>query len=383
MTDNQEQTPAGADSAAAKSDLPLPAPAETKEARGAKAAKAEETRDRPRRNFAGLWVLLAIAALALAAWQWAETRGRLTVTQQELAARLAEQDRELGEARVAAKEARETGESAKARLAVIEAKLAEFQAQYAALDAMYQDVARGRDESVISDAEQLVGLAAQQLQLAGNASGAVLALTQADLRLAKIDRAQLANIRRLLARDIERLRSLPEVDLVSVSVKIESVVESVDALSPASQMRPSGALPPPEPDATAVEEANIVERLRRFARGIWEELRSLVRIQRFDRLEPVLLPPTQEYFLRENLKLRLLNARLALLSRDGTTFRHEILQAKAWIERHFDTRQRPAAQAIATLSQLGALDIVVRLPRLDETLAAIRAVKLDHSRSGR
>ena len=369
MTDNQEQTPAGADSTAAKSDLPVPAPA--------------ETRAPARRNFAGVWVLLAIAALALAAWQWVETRGRLNVTQQELAARLAEQDREVGDARAAAKEARETGESAKARLAVIEAKLAEFQAQYAALDAMYQDVARGRDESVISDAEQLVGLAAQQLQLAGNASGAVLALTQADTRLAKIDRAQLANIRRLLARDIERLRSLPEVDLVSVSVKIESVVEAVDALSPASQMRPSGVLPPPEADPAPAEGAKIAERLRHFARGIWEELRSLVRIQRFDRLEPVLLPPTQEFFLRENLKLRLLNARLALLSRDGNTFRHEIRQAQAWIERHFDTRQRPAAQAIATLTQLGELDIVVRLPRLDETLAAIRAIKLDHARSGR
>jgi uroporphyrin-3 C-methyltransferase len=372
MTDHQDNPLGGHDAAAAPPVLPVPAAAEAPRA--------------PRRGVGGIWVLIAIAALLLAGWQWVETRGRLTVTQQELAVRLAEQDRELEESRAAAREAREAGESSKARLAVIEARLAEFQAQYAALDAMYQDVARGRDESVISDAEQLIGLAAQQLQLAGNASGAVLALTQADARLAKIDRAQLANVRRLLARDIERLRSLPEVDLVSVSVKIESVVEAVDALSVAYQMRPSGALPLAEPEAGAedgAEDGTLLDRLRGFGRGIWDEIRSLVRIQRFDRLEPALLSPTQEFFLRENLKLRLLNARLALLARDGNTFRHEIRQAQGWIERHFDLRQRPAAQAVATLAQLGALDIVVRLPRLDESLAAIRAIKLDHARSGR
>lgn len=342
----------------------------------------QESRHHGRRGVGGIWIVIAVAALGLAAWQWIETRGRLTVTQQELAARLAAQDKELGAAKADAEAARETGEAAKARLAVIESRLAEFQSQYAALDAMYQDVARGRDESVISDAEQLVGLAAQQLQLAGNTSGALLALSQAEARLAKIDRAQLANVRRLIGRDIEKLRALPEVDLVSVSVKLENVIESVDSLSPGFTIRPTTQAMPAidEPIAGGVHG---LERMRRFARDVWNDLRDLVRIQRFDRLEPALLSPSQEFFLRENLKLRLLNARLALLSRDGGTFRSEVRQAQAWIERHFDTSQKPAVQAIETLSRLSALDIMVRLPRVDETLAAIRAVQLDRQRSTR
>jgi uroporphyrin-3 C-methyltransferase len=326
-----------------------------------------------RRSVGVVWVFLAAAALLLAGWQWIETRGRLANTQQELAARLAAQDRVLEDARAAASQAHEAGEAAKARLAVIEARLAEFQSQYAALDAMYQEIAAGRDESVLTDVEQLIGVAAQQLQLAGNTSGAVLALTQADARLARIDRAQLASVRRLLARDIERLRSLPEVDVVAVSARIESVVETVDLLAAAYAMRPAAAAvadPPAEGDG-------IGNGLRRLLRELWQDFAGLVRIQRFDRLEPVLMSPTQEFFLRENLKLRLLNARLALLSRDGATFRSEIRQAQAWIERHFDLRHRPAAQAVATLSQLAALDIVVRLPRLDESLAAVRAIKLE------
>lgn len=346
---------------------------------------------RPQRSLraGGVWVLLAVLGLLLAGWQWSETRARLAGTQEELAARLAAQDRLLQESRGAAVQAAESGEAAKARLAVVEAKLAEFQTQYAALDAYYRELASGRDEGALSEAEQLIGLAAQQLQLAGNISGALLALTQADARLARIDRAQLAPVRRIIARDIERLRGLPDVDLVSLSVRIESVIEAADRLPLAYAMRP-GAAPAATGDGgaggetrSAAGEGSWHARLR----GWWQELRgdfaSLVRIQRLDRPEPALLAPTQEFFLRENVKLRLLNARLALLARDGVTFRAELVQARDWIRTHFDGREKAVAQAIATLDQVASLDIVVRLPRLDEALAGVRAIKIERGRGGK
>lgn len=347
---------------------------------------------RPQRGLrvGGVWALLAVLGLLLAGWQWSETRARLASTQEELAARLAAQDRLLQESRAAAVQSAESGEAAKARLAVVEAKLVEFQTQYAALDAYYRELASGRDEGALSEAEQLIGVAAQQLQLAGNISGALLALTQADARLARIDRAQLAPVRRIIARDIERLRGLPDVDVVSLSVRIESVIEAADRLPLAYAMRPPAA-PAPVGDAasTVGEAAGAGGEVgwRERMRGWWQELRSdfasLVRIQRLDRPEPALLAPTQEFFLRENVKLRLLNARLALLARDGVTFRTEVMQSRDWIARHFDAREKAVAQAIATLDQVAALDIVVRLPRLDEALAAVGAIKLERGRAGK
>jgi len=101
-----------------------------------------------------------------------------------------------------------------------------------------------------------------------------------------------------------------------------------------------------------------------------------VRIQRFDRDEPVLLAPGQAFFLRENLKLRLLNARLALLSRDQGTFRNELKYAQAWIERYFDARDKAAQTALGALKQLSASEISIDLPTLNDSLAAIKTFKL-------
>ena len=105
---------------------------------------------------------------------------------------------------------------------------------------------------------------------------------------------------------------------------------------------------------------------------IWQELKGLVRIQRFDRDEAMLLAPGQSFFLRENLKLRLLNARLALFSRDQATFRGELKAALEMLGRLFDVRDKGVEAAQATLRQLLATEIVIALPDLNETQAALR-----------
>ena len=105
-----------------------------------------------------------------------------------------------------------------------------------------------------------------------------------------------------------------------------------------------------------------------------------MRIQRFDREEPALLAPGQAFFLRENLKLRLLNARLALLARDQWTFRNEVRQAQIWVDRYFDGRDKTVQTAQASLRQLAATEINIELPSLNETLSAIKNFKLGQER---
>jgi uncharacterized protein HemX len=79
--------------------------------------------------------------------------------------------------------------------------------------------------------------------------------------------------------------------------------------------------------------------------------------------------------LRENLKLRLLNARLALLARDESTYRSDVKVASSWLERYFDTRSRAAVAMAGTLKQLGSGSIGVSLPTIGESLAAVRGYK--------
>jgi uroporphyrin-3 C-methyltransferase len=181
---------------------------------------------------------VALAALALAGWQWFETRQRLADIEQETSRRLAEADAGSQEDRGALKQMREQIDGLQGKLGAADARLSEFQAQSDALQALYQDLARSRDESGVLEAEQAIALAAQQLQLAGNVPAAIAALRSAEARLARVDRPQLLPLRKALAADLERLSALPVVDLVATNARLEQVLLTVDKLPLAMDVRP-------------------------------------------------------------------------------------------------------------------------------------------------
>ncbi len=284
------------------------------------------------------------------------------------AARLAEADAGSKEDRGALKQMREQIDGLQGKLGAADARLAEFQAQSDALQALYQDLARSRDESGVLEAEQAIALAGQQLQLAGNVPAAIVALRSAEARLARVDRPQLLPLRKALAADLERLSALPVVDLVAINARLEQVLLTIDKLPLAMDVRPQESREKPA-------EAAQLPWWKRTGGEIWQELKGLVRIQRFDREEAVLLAPGQSFFLRENLKLRLLNARLALLSRDQVAFRGELKAALEMLGRLFDGRDKGVQAAQATLRQLLATEIVIALPTLNETQAAMRLLR--------
>lgn len=321
-------------------------------------------------------LLLALAALGLLGGHWFDTQQRLAGLQEEVARRLAQSDAAGGEARLLAQQGRETMAGLESRLAGLEAGLAESQSQQAALDALLQDMSRNRDDRLLSDVEQALGVAAQQLQLAGNVEAALIALQGADARLAEAGHARFVPLRKILARDMERLRALPLTDVHAIGLRIESVASVVDGLPLAYEAKPALAHPAaatPGPSASTAA----AEPVRQLLGELWRELKSLIRIERLDRPDPALLTPTNAFFLRENLRLRLLVARLALLQRDSATFRRELRQSLAWLERYFDMDATPVRTAVATLQPLGDLSFEQTLPDLGESLAALRSLKAE------
>ena len=121
----------------------------------------------------------------------------------------------------------------------------------------------------------------------------------------------------------------------------------------------------------------------RLGTGILDELKQLVRVRNIEQPEAPLLSPTQAYFLRQNLRLRLLNARLALLDRNEAVLRADIEASGAWLDRYFDTRSRPVAAASANLRQVAASAISIELPSVAESLAALRSFKAARDKSSR
>ena len=211
-------------------------------------------------------------------------------------------------------------------------------------------------------------LASQQLALAGNVQSALAALQLADAKLARMDRPQLAPLRRSLARDMDELKAVPFVDVAGISAKLDQVLAVIDTLPLAKDER----LPPPPPQAPPPNEPPWL----RFLRDIWADAKSLVRIEVSDRPAAPLIAPQEAYFLRENLRLRLLAARLALLSRDDKSFRADINAANAWIKRYFDTRTKAVQVVAGNLAQLAATEMPSSMPDLSRSLEALRTLRL-------
>ncbi|MEN9478618.1 MAG: hypothetical protein RLZZ298_13 [Pseudomonadota bacterium] len=315
-----------------------------------------------------LAALIACAALALAGWQWLETRSRMASLQEEVAQRLSQADNAGKEDRGALKQMREQIDALQAKLGANESRLAEFQGQTEALKTLYQEVARSREETTLLEVEQAITLAGQQLQLAGNVQAAIFALRAADARLARLNRPQFLPLRKAVGRDLERLQALPVVDLAGMSWQIEQALLGIDKLPLSSYGRPAIPL-------ENTLETPVLPWWQQTANDLWAELKGLIRIQRFDRDEAVLLAPGQEFFLRENLKLRLLNARLAMLSHDQATFRSELKAAQAILVRHFVGEDKNVETFKVALRQLLTSELSIELPKLDASLAALRSLR--------
>ncbi|MDN5881486.1 MAG: uroporphyrinogen-III C-methyltransferase [Nitrosospira sp.] len=333
----------------------------------------------PRRTNPAL-ILVVIFTLVFAfiiAWQWYDTRNQIAGLQYELAKRLAEADASGKESRNLSTEANEAGRRAETKLSLLEAKLAESQSQQLALEALYQELTRNRNEVTLEEVEQLLLIANQQLQLASNVKAALIAMQEADARLQRIDRPQLSPLRKILAKDMDLLKAAPYVDTVGISLRLDNLAAAVNTLPLAMEFRP------PEAGSFGGQAPATESKWLRLVREAWEDIKRLVRIQNMEKPDVALLSPSQAYFLRENLKLRLLSARHALLARDGASFKADLDAAVDWINRYYDSNSDAVVNILEALHQLQDSQIGIELPRISASLDAVRNYRLARDRENR
>jgi uroporphyrin-III C-methyltransferase len=312
--------------------------------------------------------LIAIAALLVVGWNWWDMRQQVTRLQRDLAQRLADTGNQVKRNETVAEQAREVTQQLQGKLAVVENKLAESQNQQVALEALYQELSRSRDEWSLTETEQILNIASQQLQLAGNVSAALVALQAADSRLQRVDQPQLAGVRKAIDQDIQKLKALPYVDAVGIAVKLDNLILSVDVLPLQSES-------PPSAEERPQAEAQPTGFWGKLAKSTWHEIKDAIRIQRLDARDQPLLSPEQAYFLRQNLKLRLLSARLALLARDETSYRADLTAAQEWVRHYFATNAKGVRNTLAILRELVDGDIAIAIPDISTSLEAVRNYK--------
>jgi uroporphyrin-3 C-methyltransferase len=340
----------------------------------------EERRNAERRTGGGISFLtsaaLVIAVLALlgTVWQSISSRHGYTKLERGLTERLEKFDAANQQSLALAKNSDERSIESSARTSILEEKLGESLDQQESLQTLYVELANNREERLLAEVEQLLIIANQQLQLAGNVKLSLLALQTADSRLQQLDSLQVTQLRKSVAQDIQRLQAMPLIDVVGMSLKLESLADTVDHLPLVSERHPENAVPV----ENMVPDQN---RWQKLAYEIWQDFKSMIRIERIDRAEPPLLAPDQNFFLRENIKLRLLTARIALLQHDEVTYRKDLEAADHWLKAHFDLRELETKNALATIDALSASNIVLDVPDISSSLALVSKYKLSLERT--
>lgn len=318
-----------------------------------------------------LVVACAVAVAAVLLWQRAEAIA------QEAARRLQAADARAAQLDGQWRQAQDQLRDLQGRSGVLESKLTEALGRQAQLESLYRTMAQDSLDAVLADVENALAIASQQLVVSSNIQGALVALADADARLARIRQPQAVGLRRLLQRDIERLKALPVVDLVGLAIRLDTVVGAVDQLpllaSAAAPAVVGGSPPPPYVGGFSLE--RLASTGRRGIDALLAELSQLFRVNRVDAPDALLLAPEQQYFVRQNLRLVLLSARLALLARLEPVFRADLDRAIGWLGTHFDQDQRAVANAVSALRQLQGARIAPELPSLGDVLAAVRSAR--------
>ena len=342
-----------------------------------------------------LLALLAVAALVLA-WR---ADDRVRSSERELVRRQQESALQVTEGTLVARQAQEGARDAAAKVALLEARLNEVALQRSQLEALVQSVARARDDNLVADGEATLRAALQQSALTGSAEPVVAALKQVDDRFAHANQPRLEPVRRAMARDLDRIRAASVADVATLSLKLEEAVRLVDDLpllaaaesrrdvprSPARGAAPASAPASASASASASAAAatgtfgnwlssQFGQASRIFADSAWAEVRSLVRVTRIDHPEAMLVAPDQALFLRENLKLRLLNARLSLLARQFDAAQFDVRRAVETIERYADRSAKRTQVMLDLLMQVAQQARQSAPARPDETFAALAAL---------
>jgi uroporphyrin-III C-methyltransferase len=315
----------------------------------------------------GLWLAIGVAALALLVsvqlWQ------KLSRIQEQLARQSADTGQQSLEAKAWAKQAQETVNDSAARLALVEARLGEVALQRSQLEDLMQSLSRSRDENLVVDIEAALRMSQQQAQLTGSVEPLLAALKSAQQRVQRAAQPRLAPVLRALEKDIERLKTAQVFDLPGLLIRLDEGVALVDGLVLANQPLPTVAVVRAQSELAdnAKPPSWWMAGLMRFG----DQLKGLVRVSRLDAPEAALLSPEQGFFLRENLKLKLLNARLDLLARQKDAARNDLGSAAVTVRRYADPTSRKTTQLLQLLEQAGLQMKAGEIPRLESSLTAL------------
>lgn len=226
-----------------------------------------------------------------------------------------------------------------------------------------------RKDWLVIEAEYLVKLASHRLILEGDINTAISALQSADTRLRETGDPAVLSVRKIIRDDITSLRAIAQPDISGISLQLSSIIQHIDQL-PLNTPDPASIL-------NNQQEKDIdFSQWTQLGSVIWQDLRSLVTVRQHDQPVHPLLSPEQRFFLTQNLKLQLEQARTALLHSQSKTYTERLSIAQGWIKLYFKNSAKQTKSMLEQLAVLIKSEIKPSLPTL-HSYQALQSLKFE------
>jgi len=313
---------------------------------------------------------LVLSLMALGAGGFLFVQGQNVLKNQETAFNQKIDQAAVGEsenAQILKENSRKQSELAAALLQIADGQR-DNKEQIEAANRAYQELLRNRADWLVDETEATLNMAAQQLLLSGNVPVAVTVLENIESRLSRFEQADLLPIKQAVSSDLAALKNQPYLDISGTALRLDRLETAVAGMPLVLE----STLQPGQAEAAPQEDPNASWWQRTWNKTL-HGLGNLVEVRKLNNGDAMLLAPEQAYFVRENLRLRLLDARIALMQHNGEVFLSDLNNAEATVKQYFDN-QSPATQAwLKELAELKSLDMrMVSNESLKASLAAVR-----------
>jgi uroporphyrin-3 C-methyltransferase len=224
-----------------------------------------------------------------------------------------------------------------------------------------------RQDWLLAEAEYLLRLANQRLELERDWDGAVSMLTAADNVLIETRNPRLDKVRAQIARELMALRAVPAVDRVGAIFRLQALQEQVTSLP----WMPEKLIP----DVAVEEEPRVLEE-QTWYWNTWftvkDNITRMVRIRERDAPIAAPLTPDQQYYLQQNMHLMLEQAQVALLREQTELYTHSLGRVQEWLDQYLVMEDERTRAARAALAQLAAWDVSPERPDVTKSLILLQ-----------
>ncbi|MDO7579429.1 MAG: uroporphyrinogen-III C-methyltransferase [Burkholderiaceae bacterium] len=335
-------------------------------------------------------VVVSVAALASSYLTWQSFSGLRAAVGQ----RMQSAEAEVTPLRELSSETAGRLNALQSRLSGAEQRISELNLQRTQLEELMLSVSRSRDETLVQDLGSALRFAVQQAQLMGNPQPLIAALQVGIERIEAAANPRLAGVRDAMKNDLDVMQTETNTDVSLVVRDLARLTRDVNKIAMRDTAPPTdrtvtsdadtSAAPSPaiglatDPASTTVA-PSLLDQAVTSVSTVWHSLSQafvaqasqLVRVRAVAPTDELMLSPENAWVLRENLKLRLLSARLAVLSGQKQTALADISAVLQGIALYADPAAPSVVGLVGDLQQLQTTIAALHVPIPQSTLAAL------------